>query len=244
MPQGKLEGYQYTSQIMRQERKLTVYTPVAYERGSDGCGLLIMFDGRETAYDAKEIPVPLILDNLIAAQTIPPIVVLLVHQVDREKELRCSEPFADFVAKELVPWMETHYGIGAKPHRVIVSGASLGGLMSAYCAYRHSERIGNVLSMSGSVNQNPLGEAENAEPGWLIREYVVGPPRDVQFFLPIGQFENHFPQNAVVETRRFRDVLRAKGYAVEYREFSGQHDCVGWRGAFVDGLIRLTSSWK
>jgi enterochelin esterase family protein len=35
-------------------------------------------------------------------------------------------------------------------------------------------------------------------------------------------------------------VLQAKGYTVEYAEFSGGHDPVCWRGPFVDGLMALT----
>jgi enterochelin esterase-like enzyme len=31
-----------------------------------------------------------------------------------------------------------------------------------------------------------------------------------------------------------RDMLVAKGYAVKYREFNGNHNYINWRGGFGD----------
>jgi enterochelin esterase-like enzyme len=39
--------------------------------------------------------------------------------------------------------------------------------------------------------------------------------------------------------RRFRDVLNSKGYAIDYREFNGNHTYLHWRGSFGDGLVSL-----
>jgi enterochelin esterase family protein len=39
--------------------------------------------------------------------------------------------------------------------------------------------------------------------------------------------------------RQLRDVLRAKGYAVTYREFPYGHDYLHWRDSLADGLISL-----
>ena len=39
--------------------------------------------------------------------------------------------------------------------------------------------------------------------------------------------------------RHMRDVLRAKGYAVDYHEFASGHDYLNWRGTLADGLVQL-----
>jgi enterochelin esterase family protein len=79
-----------------------------------------------------------------------------------------------------------------------------------------------------------------AEPGWLTREYLTAPRRDVRFYIERGRFEQGGGFiNAVAENRRFRDVLKAKGYSVQYSEFTGGHEYVCWRGSFADGLMAL-----
>jgi hypothetical protein len=40
--------------------------------------------------------------------------------------------------------------------------------------------------------------------------------------------------------RHLRDVLRAKGYDVIYREVGGGHEWVHWRAMLADGLTALT----
>jgi hypothetical protein len=65
--------------------------------------LLIVFDGWDYL---RLIPLPTILDNLIASQKIMPLVAILIHnesQVTRNRELGCDAIFTDFLAKELVP---------------------------------------------------------------------------------------------------------------------------------------------
>ena len=80
------------------------------------------------------------------------------------------------------------------------------------------------------------------EPGWLTREFVTAPRRAVRFYLEIGRFEDGGFTSGAAENRRFRDVLKAKGYSVHYYEYSGGHDYVGWRGSFADGLMALTNA--
>ena len=60
-----------------------------------------MFDGDFYSKPAF-IPGDTIVDNLIAATKIPPIVVAFIDQIDRQQELACSKEFAAFVATELV----------------------------------------------------------------------------------------------------------------------------------------------
>jgi enterochelin esterase-like enzyme len=39
--------------------------------------------------------------------------------------------------------------------------------------------------------------------------------------------------------RQLATVLRARGSAVEYREFNGGHSILSWRGSFADGVLVL-----
>jgi enterochelin esterase-like enzyme len=235
------------SEILKQDRQYGIYLPPDYDAQGPECGLLVLFDGNGCRQMVNNpFPVDVMLDNLIREKKIPPVVVVFVFQTEqRDKELSCSKPFADFVAKELIPHVRTKYKVSAEPARTIIGGMSLGGLMSSYCAYRHPEVFGNVLSMSGSYPWFPgafEGKApRDAEPGWLTRQMVASPKLDVHYYLAAGRFENFFPFSLLGENRRFRDVLLAKGYPVQYSEFTGGHDPVCWCGPFVEGMIALSN---
>ena len=54
-----------------------------------------------------------------------------------------------------------------------------------------------------------------AERGWLTREYLAALRRDVRFYVETGRLELRGGfTNAVAEDRRFRDVIKAKGYSI------------------------------
>jgi enterochelin esterase family protein len=192
------------------------------------------------------MPIPTILDNLVAAKKIRPLVAILVDNLSeesRDRDLECYPPFADFMAKELVPWARQRYRFSAEPERTIVGGVSLGGLTAAYCALRYPEVFGNVLSQSGAFFYFPGWEDQeengSAPFGWLIRQFVTTRKLPIRFYLEAGLFENDCPETLLGQNRRMRDVLEAKGYSVVYSEFAGGHEFLSWRGSVADGLIAL-----
>jgi len=108
--------------------------------------------------DESLIPIPTIVENLTAAKKIPRTVPVLVGSVDQETRnriLRGSEPFADFLAKELVPWVRSRYRAGTNPAQTVIAGQSNGGLAAAHAALLHADVFGCVLSQSGSFWFNP-----------------------------------------------------------------------------------------
>jgi enterochelin esterase family protein len=46
--------------------------------------------------------------------------------------------------------------------------------------------------------------------------------------------------NLLASNRNLNTILQAKGYPVQYHEFSGGHSTVNWRGTLADGLIELS----
>jgi enterochelin esterase family protein len=107
-------------------------------------------------------------------------------------------------------------------------------LGASFAGFTHPEVFGNVLSMSGSYWWNPQ---DDLEPEWLTRQFARSPKRPVRLFVAIGLMEMKDRQLAT--NRHFRDILIAKGYSVEYREFNGAHSYLNWRGSLADGLLYL-----
>ena len=148
-PQGELSKCSLQSDILNQKRTFTIYKPPNYEPNGEAYRLLVLFDG-EAFQNGDLIPAPVILDNLIGEKKIQPLVTVFVNHIHRDEELRCTDPFGDFIASELMPWVRSNVHGTSDPRRSIVGGVSRGGLMASYCAYRHSDVFGNVLSLSGS----------------------------------------------------------------------------------------------
>jgi enterochelin esterase family protein len=227
---GRISPASFTSTVLQNTRDLQVYTPPNFAAEGRRYPLLVVLDSG--AY-GDYIPVPSILDRLIAEKRMSPIVAVLVANVSRAEELQCSPRFADFLAIELVPWMRKTYGAGATSDQTIVSGASLGGLASMFAAFQHPEVFGNVLSQSGSFWWTP---AQDGPPEWLTGQFAAAPARGIRVSMSVGAME--IPQQRDTN-QRLRQVLTEKGYRIDYSEFNGNHSYFSWRADFAQQLVNL-----
>lgn len=237
---GTIVPLTIASKLLKEDRKLGIYTPPGYD-AKKTYPLLIVFDGEAYGLgDGAMIPLPTILDNLIAAKKIPPIVAALVaNQGTRERDLPGSAPFSAFLANELVPKLRSQFRAGLTAADTIVTGSSFGGLCAAYTVLHHANVIGNALSQSGSFQfkQGAIGNdiSPSVEGNWLTRDYAKTKKLPIRFYLDAGLFE----EELLTSNRHMRDVLLAKGYPLTYVEFSGGHDYWMWRHTIADGLVAL-----
>ncbi len=237
---GTLTEIHLASTALKEDRLVGIYTPPGYDP-KQTYPLVIAFDGEVYGLPPVTplIPLPTILDNLIADKKLPPVVAAIVaNQGQRGRDLSMYVPFGDFVANELVPRLRADYHAGLTAPQVVVTGSSLGGLQSAFIGLHHSDVVGNVLSNSGAFWVSPArNESEIPEyvEGALAGDYVASPKLPVRFYMDCGLFEGLLRDT----NRQLRDILRAKGYDVTYREYSGNHDYGQWKRTIADGLVAL-----
>jgi len=242
-PEGRVETFRVRSETQNLERPFLIYTPPAYRADGPPNALLVLFDG--PSYTTPELPMPTVVNNLIAASKIPSTVAVLVANVGdrRVQDLSANPEFSDFVAKELIPWVRARYNVTTDPAQTVVGGYSLGGLAAAHVGLRHFNIFGNVLSQSGSFWWTPdyTGSATD-EQNWMAKQFLSTPKLPLKFYLDAGTFEAPRGPEVIrilVSARHLRDVLLAKGYEVHYQQFAGGHDPLSWRGTLADGLIAL-----
>lgn len=225
---------------IKNEGDVWIYTPPGYQASAGPYPLLVLLNGlRET---------PTILDNLIAARKIRPVVAIstsgfgpTVHAANTA----ASELPGEVLAKEIVPWMRSHYAVSMDPRDVVIGGWSWGGAASSYIALRHSDVFGNVFSQSGAFRQRQPGDSE---PNILARLYLESPRVPIRFYIDAGLYDN-IPDLPIDElaldesntqgNRHFRDVLKAKGYDVIYRETGGGHSALHWLATLPEALTAL-----
>lgn len=240
-PMRAMERWRLRSAILGNERPITLYTPAGYTASSASpYPLVILFD--RWVY-AQVIPTAAILDDLIAVGSIPPLVAVMVGHPDdatRTIELACYPPFADFLARELLPWVRERYLVTEDPAQTVVAGMSYGGLAAVYASLRYPEHFGLVLSQSGSFYWKP---DEDGEHEWPARQLAAGPRLPLRFYLAAGLYETPnatgVRPSLLLSNRHLRDVLQAKGYALTYVEFNGHHDYVWQPFTMADGLRHL-----
>jgi enterochelin esterase family protein len=244
VPTGNVEKQRIKSSILNNERNLWIYLPSNFQANINTYNLLILFDGQSYL---ELVPTPTILDNLIAARRIPPTIAVLVDNpssVDRERELACYRPFADFLSKELLHWLREKYRVTADPAKTVIAGSSYGGLAATCAAMWYPENFGNFLSQSASYWWKPESDSEYE---WVKRQFSASPKLPLRAFITVGLLET-LPKpgntNQVKVNQRFRDALKAKGYAVKYTEFDGAHEYINWQGTLADGLIELLGRQK
>lgn len=239
-PAGRLSSFRLESARLGNVRDITLYRPAGFDPGNPDNALLVVFDAR--AYLTK-VPTPAILDNLIAEGRLPPVVAVFVSEIDpetRARELPGNDAFADFLAEELLPRVRAEAGADVPAGRTILAGSSYGGLAAVTAALRHPERFGNAVALSGSFWWHPAGASSDA-PEHVADRVAREPARRLAIHLSAGRFEGaRGGTGGILDTsRHLRDVLRAKGYDVSYREYAGGHDYLVWRGALGDALLAL-----
>ena len=226
-------------------RHAWVYTPAGYPASChSACNLIIAFDG--SMYLAA-MPLPEILDSLIAAKRTPATVAVLYDNgepPERINDLANSQRFAAYIAQEVLPWTREHYAVTRDPARTILAGSSAGGLGAAYIAFKYPSLFGNVLSQSGAFWRG--NEASNSAPfEWLTQQFAASPKSNIHFFLDVGSRETVGAMGGAAPSlidanRHLRAALDKKGYSVAYFEVpNGQHSPESWRARLPIGIVTL-----
>jgi len=229
----------------KRQRDIWIYTPPGYDaKATTPYPLIVAFDGFEYR---DTMPLPFILDTLIATKAAPAAVAVLIddgESATRIADLGNAHRMVDFLSRQLVPHVRARWRVTTDPHRVIVTGSSAGGLAAAYVALEKPELFGNVLSQSGAFWRG--AEASNDAPyEWLTASVAAKPRRDIRFYMDVGEYEDHATlggsgPNFLAANRRFRDALLANGYRVTYAEIpQGQHAPQYWMKTLPAGIVEL-----
>ena len=231
-------------------RRVWIYLPPGYDAArSSPYPLIVAFDG---AVYRDTMPLPLVLDTLLATHRAPAFVAVLIDDgggAERIADLGNPPRMVRFLGGQLLPWVRSRWHVTVDPRRVIVTGSSAGGLGAAYVALLRPDLFGNVLAQSGAFWRGFDGSNEPPWE-WLTAEAGRVPRGAVRFFLDVGELENHptlggAGPNFLEANRRFRAALEARGYRVTYTEVPlFQHAPQYWMQRLPVGIVTLTAGWS
>jgi enterochelin esterase family protein len=145
------------------EHKWWLYIPAQYN-GERPLALMVFQDGHRLGFAQRdgEWRVPVVLDNLIAANELPPMAAVFVDPGLRPG--RSSDPedqrsveydtlnaaYANFLEREILPQVRKYVRITDDPDGHAIAGRSSGGIAAFTAAWQHPDQFRKVLSANGS----------------------------------------------------------------------------------------------
>jgi enterochelin esterase family protein len=234
---GSLHEHTLTSAQMGQTRTFFVYQPASQLVGAH-YPTLYLYDGSDwlTLGQAQRL-----LDTLIGSRVIPPVITIFVPPIDRRTEYLPGSSLADFVAQEVVPFVQQRYKAASEASRTLVGGTGTGGRAALDTALRYPELFGGVLGQSAVFSADDQATFTPA-----IRRLS---PHQMRFFLVAGQYGTLAPepgspvQHDVAEMQqRLTRILQARNLPVRAIERPEGQGWGLWSATFGEGVAWLLQS--
>ncbi|MET7282204.1 alpha/beta hydrolase-fold protein [Kribbella sp. NPDC005582] len=199
--------------------------------------VVITFDGGSWV----QVGVEATFANLVADRAVPRFVGVLIESINgseqrgptRVRSLTHPDQFADFVLRELLPYLRANHHVTDDPERTVLAGQSLGGLAAAHVAAVAPDQIGWVIGQSAALWW-PGDDDGGLSGAAVVAAYENPSPTRPHFFLEVGSQEGDDLRS---ENHRLHQVLQAGGHTVSFREYRGGHDLACWQGGLADGII-------
>lgn len=230
VPHGTLHHQIYASKTTGTERDVVVYTPPGYPAGDDELPLLVLCHGNgddQTAW-TEVGRAQNILDNLIAQNAIPPMVVAMPHGHPIPlKNHHWSDDYGDQneramvddIANDLLPFIEANYRVSSDPDKRAITGLSMGGGQSIVAGMLHPDKFHWVGAFSAAAPREDLTTTGK----WLVGGLERHQQRKV-FWIACGEKDFLLDRNQTFSKR-----LKALGIEHEYVETAGGHTWEVWR---------------
>lgn len=255
-------------------RKVHVFLPRSYPASGARYPVLYMNDG-DTAFfpggaAGKTWDVAARLSTLYASSSVPEIIVVAVHPLDREVEYThaywapgrgcCGlAAYADYLADALKSFVDGHYRTRASASDTCVMGSSHGGLAAFYTAVVRRDRFGHAAAMSSSfwAGIDLVGTGSLAESSLLaMTEEGLQDPAHPRLWIDWGLVRTGGEHNSIIEAmatdrgREMAELLRGSfGYEdgvdlYVYEDPDGEHEESSWGRRFELALPALMGAGR
>jgi len=222
------DNIRITSEALGYDVQYRVYQPDGFDAGAD-LNVLFVTDGPSYLNRNR---LPAVLDKLIQADTIKPVVVVFVDPRDPDKlrinrrnaQFLCNADYLRFFTAELIPEIERSYPVAPNREARGIMGMSFGATNAACFGMGGSDTFSR-LGMLSPAN-HPVTE--------LLPAYEKSPRLPLKIFLSTGR-----PNDNTQANRQFHTILKKKGYEMEYVEVRQGHDWKNWQPLLDDLLIYL-----
>ncbi len=222
VPEGRVTQEAFESRALKAPRRVWTYLPAGYDTSQDLYPTVYFLDGGNYA---DWMQVPSVLDQLIAAKAIPPVIAVFVEPGSRQEEYSRNPAWRTFMAQELVPAIDKRHRTFPAPDHRVIFGSSLG----AYGAVDLAVELPDTFGLCAAI-------APPAQASTLLTNQTQGvrAVQGVRFFVLGAVYDTD-----VKGARTLRAALEEARADVRYVEVPEGHAAETFRGRIDDALKQL-----
>jgi len=240
---GSIAEVTYYSTALSAFRRMHVYTPPGYETSSKKYPVFYLLHGAGDSDDSWSTVgrAGFILDNLIAAKTAKPMILVMpaghVRAISGTAlQASGSDPFInDFVAA-VMPYVQSHYRVVADRANTAIAGLSMGGGQALNVAMANLDRFGYIGVYSSGVPDTlpSLGRATSGAPvsvraEWESRNAATLDNTGVKRGLRLLWFATGKDDFVLETTTGTVALFKKHGFSPVFKQSAGGHTWLNWR---------------
>ena len=229
VPHGEIRTHWYPSKSLNGHRRLTVYTPPAYDRDAAAeYPVLYLLHGAnadETAW-YRLGRVNLILDNLLAAGKMKPFLVVMPFGYGVAPGAPAAPGqntvlFGKDLIEDVIPFIQSRYRVSSDRQKRAIVGLSMGGGQALSIGLNHLELFSHVGGFSSGLG--PQSDFPKAYAG------VVAQPETANKNLRLLWVGCGKEDGAFAASKNFSDFLTEHHVTHRFHESAGAHTWMVWR---------------
>ena len=243
VPHGSVAEVHYYSTALKAFRRMHVYTPPGYETSSRKYPVFYLLHGAGDSDDSWSTVgrAGFILDNLIAAKTAKPMVVVMPAGHTRAPGNPITsapgDPFVNDFVTDVMPHVAKNYRVSTDRANTAIAGLSMGGGQTLNILMAHPDRFAYVgVYSSGLFGVFPVGgrgaapaPAATGPAEWETRNAAALSSGSMKKGLKLFWFstgKDDFLLNTTVSTV---ELFKKHGFTPVYKESAGGHTWLNWR---------------
>lgn len=245
VPHGSVSEVTYYSTTLQRFRRLHVYTPPGYELGRGKFPVFYLLHGAGDCDDSWTSVgrASFILDNLVAAGTAKPMIVVMPAGHTRASGFGAPgggaprPPVDEFVqdfVNDIMPFVEKSYRIRTDRQHRAIAGLSMGGSQTLNIAIPNLEKFAYVGVYSSGIFgilRGVPGANTNAAPGpsWEEQHKAALDNTKLKKGLKLFWFATGKDDFLIATSRATVEMLKTHGFEPVFHESSGAHTWINWR---------------
>jgi enterochelin esterase family protein len=248
VPHGAVASVTYYSTALGRHRRMHIYTPPGYEKGSEKYPVFYLLHGAMDCDDSWTSVgrAGFIMDNLIAAHKAVPMVIVMpaghtstTFTMPRPGDPPPRDEFAEDFVNDILPYVESHYRVIADRAHRAMAGLSMGGGQTLNIAMSHLDQFAYLGVFSSGVFSRGMGRPGSAgpdarpapgpSPEWERQHAAMLDDAALKPGLKVLWFSTGSEDFLVPTTKATVDVLKKHGFAPVFQESPGGHTWINWR---------------